>query len=394
MLLRGDHEPGRVPRRRAEGGAAPPDAARLPSVPCKPLQRPGARHHMTLCAGRPSPKQRCTCFRNQWGSFMDQAANAPSKVDCTGRTTSGEEQLCCVQELARVLGSASYSRVVYVGDGRGDFCPVRALPGRTCSHACVAHARIVDAAPPHVRHDSRGHGCAPALLSSTGQDAQARLRVLHAAACHGCCHRPVVNTARSVFSALQVTRLGRNDVVLARTHYPTGTPCPLATALRTAGAQITAGDQGLLLRQSLAQQRPGAASGVFATSAVQSISAQHMSCDGKASASQKSAAAMPTGPSDQTAVDASHFSQGPLPHTDRASSKSSLSAADGSAHRLNLRPLAGTAEADSSDGQPVRARVYGWRTPLQLAQLLGEVRETCDEPRSPFAQGRPAQCRV
>lgn len=35
-----------------------------------------------------------------------------------------------VQELDRVLGSARYSRVVYVGDGRGDICPVRALLGQ------------------------------------------------------------------------------------------------------------------------------------------------------------------------------------------------------------------------------------------------------------------------
>jgi len=37
---------------------------------------------------------------------------------------------CVAQELDRVLGHASYGRVIYVGDGRGDFCPVRVLRGQ------------------------------------------------------------------------------------------------------------------------------------------------------------------------------------------------------------------------------------------------------------------------
>ncbi len=174
-------------------------------------------------------------------------------------------------------------------------------------------------------------------------------------------------------SAPQATRLGCDDVVLARTHYPTGTPCPLATALRTAGAQITAWDQGLTLRHSLAQQRPGAASGASSANAAWPVSSQHLSRDGMASASEKSAAAMPIGAGDQTAADASHMSCGSSPHTDRASKVSSLSAANGSAGQASASSSPNGAAPESANKYSMRASVYGWRTPQQLARLLGQL---------------------
>ena len=68
----------------------------------------------------------------------------------------------------------------------------------------------------------------------------------------------------SIPAAPQVTRMGRNNVVLARTHYPTGAPCPLATALQTAGAQIRTGDRIWPLQHCPEQPQADGTSGVWA----------------------------------------------------------------------------------------------------------------------------------
>ena len=49
---------------------------------------------------------------------------------------------CDEQELDRLLRSIDINcdRVIYIGDGRGDFCPVRVLVEKSCQHGfCAQH---------------------------------------------------------------------------------------------------------------------------------------------------------------------------------------------------------------------------------------------------------------
>ncbi len=183
--------------------------------------------------------------------------------------------------------------------------------------------------------------------------------------------------------APQATRLGRNDVVLARTHYPTGTPCPLATALRMAGAQIEEADQSLRARPS--QQQSGATSSASAMSAAYAAPPQQPSPDGEVSA-QASAAAVVADCADQTAASANHLSQA-APVQSHSASSINFQHADGSAQQSGAASRPSTLLLNSSEGQALQATVYGWRMPQQLAWLLGQMHVGCDETEDSCAQG-------
>ena len=169
-----------------------------------------------------------------------------------------------------------------------------------------------------------------------------------------------------------MTRLRRKDVVLARTHYPTGTPCPLTAALMAAGAHVATEEEVTPL---LTQRRLQDTNKILTATARLPAPSQHDVHTIDTSAAQLHAAAVRSGGSDETAASASHLSQeAPLQNLAAASMKSqgiSRTPTHECGWFSDSEPK--VAPVEETDAQTIKAALYGWRMPLQLARLVAGV---------------------
>ena len=153
LLCRGGHQPRPVLRRSLESGAIPRASARLRALPGQPVQGTGATALpavQRLHFNRPCETWRRSCLRGRKSRCRSpvrlaaqctkQGRGTLSRAGRQGVVGCETQDICTLicgikvasdrrckhawQELDRLLSSGHWHHVLYVGDGRGDFCPV------------------------------------------------------------------------------------------------------------------------------------------------------------------------------------------------------------------------------------------------------------------------------